>query len=254
MADYHVANGNKSNGAKTKRGRLSILTANVSCGERCWSPVLPAIEREEDRQAPLVAVNSSLKPGSYLEEQLAYQAALSLQQWDRLHRYERAQTAYMMKQALDDPFGETDSARILMETGVSALKAQLSSVAGFIELLQILPIADPAKRIQPADGRLLLLNAAAYCARGVPTEQPFAEPPEWTWGVVIEGLSELAADCGKSIDRLLKSLREWAIAEHERLSSTLREVRPYLNARLFIRGANLSTSTTPRFSGGSSRS
>jgi hypothetical protein len=85
MADYHVANGNKSNGAKTKRCRLSILTANVSCGERCWSPVLAPIETEEAWQRRLAAVTVSLKPGSYLEEQLAYQAALSLQQWDRLH-------------------------------------------------------------------------------------------------------------------------------------------------------------------------
>jgi hypothetical protein len=51
-------NGVKSNGAKTKRGRLSILTANVSCGERCWSSVLPAIETEEDWQARLVAVTA----------------------------------------------------------------------------------------------------------------------------------------------------------------------------------------------------
>jgi hypothetical protein len=115
----------------SRKGKLSILTANVSCGERCWSPVLPGIETEEDWQARLAAVTASLKPASYLEEQLAYQAALSLQQWDRLHRYERAQIAHQMREALDDPFGEhTDSARTVMEMGVAALKAQSAPTKG----------------------------------------------------------------------------------------------------------------------------
>jgi hypothetical protein len=154
-------NGVKSNGPKTREGKLTILSFKVVDGSRCWSPVLPAIEREEDWQARLAAVTASLKPGSYLEEQLAYQTALTLQQWDRLHRYERAQTAHQMKEALDDPFGEhTDSARTVLEMGVASLKVQLSHVTRLVELLQILPVVDPSKPIEPSDGRLLLLNAA----------------------------------------------------------------------------------------------
>src|SRR5207237_6291305 len=124
-----------------------------------------------------------------LEEQLAYQAALSLQQWDRLHRYERAQTAYMMKEALDDPFGDhtgREAAHILLEAGLVAIKAQLSSVTRLVELLQILPIADPTKPIEPTDGRSLLLSTATYCAKGTAqVEQPFAERPEWSWSVRV---------------------------------------------------------------------
>jgi hypothetical protein len=95
-------NGCKSNGAKTREGKLTILSVKVVDGSRCWSPVLPAVEREEDWQARLSAVTASLNPGNYLEEQLAYQAALSLQQWDRLHRYERAQTAHHMNEAVNE--------------------------------------------------------------------------------------------------------------------------------------------------------
>jgi hypothetical protein len=94
-----------------------------------------------------------LKPGSYLEEQLAYQAALSLQQWNRLHRYERAQTAHHIKAAGDDPFGDharSQAAHTLLEAGLAAIKGQLSSVTRVIELLAILPVADPAKPIEPA--------------------------------------------------------------------------------------------------------
>jgi hypothetical protein len=234
-------NGCKSNGYKTREGKLTILSAKVIDGSRCWSPVLPAIETEEDWQARLVAVNSSLKPGSYLEEQLAYQAALSLQQWDRLHRYERAQTAHQMKETLDDPFGEhTDRARTVMEMGAAALKSQLSNVTRLAELLAILPVAEPSKPIEPSDGRLLLYSAAAYCAKGTaPDEQSFAEPRAWTWGVVLEGFTELATDCGKSVDRLLESLGEWALTEHERLSFTLRDGTPVLERALVHQGSEL---------------
>ena len=64
-------NGVKSNGTKSRKGKLTILSANAVNGGRCWSPVLPAIETEEDWQARLAAVTASPKPGSYLEEQLA---------------------------------------------------------------------------------------------------------------------------------------------------------------------------------------
>jgi hypothetical protein len=241
MARTGNGNGCKSNGAKTRQGKLTILSAKVVDGSRCWSPVLPAIEREEDWQARLAAVTASLQPGSYLEEQLAYQAALSLQQWDRLHRFEKAQTAHQMEEVVNDPFSEhREAAHTVLEAGLVAIKAQLSSVTRLIELLQILPVADPAKPIQPADGRLLLMSAATWCAKGAaPTGQPFTEPPQWTWGVVIEGLSELAADCGKSVQRLLESLGEWALSRHQHLSSTLSHGTPVLERALVHEGSAL---------------
>jgi hypothetical protein len=184
-----------------------------------------------------------LQPGSYFEEQLAYQAALSLQQWDRLHRFEKAQIAHQMEEVVNDPFGdhtENQAAHSLLEAGLVTIKTQLSSATRLIELLQILPAADPAKPIQPGDGRLLLLSAAAYCARGAPpSEQPFTEPAEWTWRVVIEGFTELATDCGKSVEKLVESLLEWTLSEHDRLASTLKDGTPVLERALVHQGSAL---------------
>jgi hypothetical protein len=90
----HTGNGN---GVKTQRRENQARAAINPERQRivwraCWSPVLPCIETEADWQARLAAVTASLKPATYLEQQLAYQAALSLQQWDRLHRYELPMT------------------------------------------------------------------------------------------------------------------------------------------------------------------
>jgi hypothetical protein len=100
------SNGPKSNGVKTKRGRLSIITANVGNGMRCWSPVLPGIETEEEWEKLLSDVREHLKPGSPFEERLAYNAALTLQQWNRLHRYDKARISHQMQEAVHDSFAE----------------------------------------------------------------------------------------------------------------------------------------------------
>ena len=70
-----------------------------------------------------------------------------------------------MKETLDDPFGDhagSEAAHTLLEAGLAAVKVQLSNVTRLVELLAILPVADPAKPIDPADGRLLLMIAAAW--------------------------------------------------------------------------------------------
>jgi hypothetical protein len=84
-------NGPKSSGYKTEDGRISIITHAVADGSRCWTPVLPT-ESEEEWQKRLDGIIASLNPGSYLEEQLARQVALTFQQWDRLHRHEKIKT------------------------------------------------------------------------------------------------------------------------------------------------------------------
>jgi hypothetical protein len=126
--------------------------------------------------------------------------------------------------------------------GVAALKAQLSSITRLIELLQILPIADPSKPIDPSDGRLLLYSAATYCAKdSTPGEQPFSEPGAWTLGVVLEGLAELAADCGKPVESCSKQSDNGSLPSTSGFLPRSGTARPYLNVRLFTRGASLST-------------
>jgi hypothetical protein len=81
--------GCQSNGFATDRGRLTIIGARTSNGARSFTPVLPGIESKADWDAHLSRIQASLAPGNYLEEQLAYKVALTLQQWTRLERYER---------------------------------------------------------------------------------------------------------------------------------------------------------------------
>ena len=70
-----MANGHKSNGTTTERGRLTIIGAGTSNGARTFSPVLPGIETQEEWDSHLAAITASLNPGNYLEEQLAYKVA-----------------------------------------------------------------------------------------------------------------------------------------------------------------------------------
>ena len=58
-------------------------------------------------------------------------------------------------------------------------------------------------------------------------------------GVVLEGFSELAADYGKPVEKLLEAVGGWALAEHERLSSTLRDGTPVLERALVNQGSEL---------------
>jgi hypothetical protein len=239
------SNGPKSNGAKTKRGRLSIITANVGNGMRCWSPVLPGIETEEEWEKLLNDVREHLNPGSPFEERLLYNVALTMQQWNRLHRYDKARISHRMQEVVHDPFAEHGEAAgaaagVLMERGLSATKEHLTQIERLIEVLDSLPHADQQKPITPEDGRLVLRQAFKLCVKDSGNEQPFEEPPEWTWGAVIGGLSELASDCRKPPSELFESLRDWAIAEAGRLREMLKDGVSVLERCLCHSGTPLS--------------
>src|SRR5215471_13681554 len=115
--------GCQSNGFTSAKGRLSIIDAATSNGSRSFSPVLPGIETQADWDAHLARIQASLSPGNYLEEQLCYKVALTLQQWHRLDRYEHASLVRSMDDGGDvfHPIDET-ARRLVMEAGVHALK------------------------------------------------------------------------------------------------------------------------------------
>jgi hypothetical protein len=164
------SNGPKSIGYKTERGRISIITHGTVNGTRSWTPVLPT-ESEEDWQKRMDGIMASLNPGSYLEEQLARQAALILQQWDRLHRHEKIKTVHEMREFLTDPFAEhgenSEAALALLETGVGTTREQLTRIDRLQTLLDFMPSADPQKPIADSDAR----KARSPCARRVRTER-----------------------------------------------------------------------------------
>src|SRR5215471_8354193 len=198
--------GCQSNGFTSAKGRLSIIDAATSNGSRSFSPVLPGIETQADWDRHLAGVQASLSPGNYLEEQLCYKVALTLQQWHRLDRYERASLIHSMEDGGDNFFLHSDeSARqLVMEAGIAALKERSALAAHIIELATVAISMAPEKPIVPSDGRLLLELAFASEAKDkAPGEPPFDEPPQWTWGVVQEGLTELGKATGKSVEKIL---------------------------------------------------
>lgn len=244
MPPPSAQNGRHSAGAKTKAGKLSILTANVSNGARCWTPVLPT-ESKQEWQQRLDGITASLSPGSYLEEQLARQAALILQQWDRLHRYDKIKTVHEMREFLADPFTESgghgEAAMALLETGVGAVREQLNRIERLQALLEFMPAADPQKPIADSDARLILESAIALCTKAANGEAPFSELEQpWTWGAVISGLAELASDCRKSSEALYEALCSLVQNERQRLSVMLKEGPMLLERRLVHNGTALS--------------
>src|SRR5215470_3887435 len=100
--------GCQSNGFTSAKGRLTIVGAQTSNGSRSFTPVLPGLETQADWDEHLARVQASLAPGNYLEEQLSYKVALTLRQWDRLDRYERATLIRSMEDGSDDVFHHDD--------------------------------------------------------------------------------------------------------------------------------------------------
>jgi hypothetical protein len=114
----------QSNGFTTDRGRLTIVGAGTSNGARSFTPVLRGIETQADWDAHLARIQASLAPGDYLEELLCYKVALTMQQWHRLGRYERATILRSMEDRSEDIFHDDDETarRLVMEAGVYALR------------------------------------------------------------------------------------------------------------------------------------
>ena len=128
---------------------------------------------------------------------------MTLQQWRRLDRYERAATVREMNETAEEPFGG-EEANAIMEAGVKALKERSALAGRLIELATACPSMDPSAPIAPPDGRLLLCAAFAgeLKKKANLQEPPIEEPPHWTWGAVREGLSELATATGKSVEQI----------------------------------------------------
>jgi hypothetical protein len=209
-------------------GRLTIIGASTSNGSRCFEPWLPGIESKEQWEAHLAGVRASLGPGSYLEETTAYRIAITLQQWQRLDRYERASTIRAFEGSGEEHFyddGELGPLKAVLEIGVAGLKERLALAERVIYLASVASGMDPKEAIAPADGRLLLLAAFAGELKGKSpsAEQPFEEPAQWTWGAVQEGLGELATATGKALEKILLAVCRQAATEREQAQVALKE-------------------------------
>jgi len=54
-------------------------------------------------------------------------------------------------------------------------------------------------------------------------EPPFDEPPQWTWGVVQEGLEELARATGKSVEKILLAVCKQAAEQRQEALEALEQ-------------------------------
>jgi hypothetical protein len=190
--------GCQSNGFTSAKGRLSIIGAATSNGSRSFSPVLPGIETQADWDAHPARIQASLAPGNYLEEQLSYKVALTLQQWHRLDRYERAALVHSMEEGEDIFHHGAETAQLVMEAGVHALRERCAIATHILELALSAMSMASEQPIAPPDGRLLLGVAFSSQTKGeADGEPPFDEPSQWTWGVVRQGLAEVAKATGK---------------------------------------------------------
>jgi len=234
--------GRQSNGFTTDRGRLTIIGAGTSNGAQSFSPVLPGIETQADWDLHLARIQASLSPGNYLEEQLSYKVALTLQQWHRLDRYERASLVHSMEDGGDNFFLHSDdSARqLVMEAGVATLKERSALASRLIELASQAISMAPEEPIAPPDGRLLLAAAFTSEAKGkVDGESPFDDPPQWTWGIVQEGLTELGKATGKSVEKLLLAVCKQATEQRQEALEALEQGVPQLERCLVHSGTPL---------------
>ena len=124
-----------------------------------------------------------------------------------MDRYERASTIRAFEGSGEEHFyddGELGPVKAVLELGVAGLKERVALADRVIYLASVANGMDPSEAITPTDGRLLLLAAFAGELKGkaAGSEQPFEEPPRWTWGAVQEGLSELAAATGKAVEKI----------------------------------------------------
>ena len=145
-----------------------------------------------------------------------------------------------MEEAGEEPFGG-DEAQTVMEVGVQALKERSALASGLIELATACPSMDPSTPIAPSDGRLLLCAAFAGELKEKTSlkESPFDEPPHWIWGAVQEGLSELAAATGKSVEQILLVVCRQASEQREVAEAALNAGVPKLELALVQHGTAL---------------
>jgi len=229
-------------GQKSELNRLTIIGAATSNGSRSFSPVLPGIETQADWDAHLAGVKGTLSPGSYVENWIAYQAALTMRQGDRLNIYDRAATVRAMEEGESESFhyyddDEEKPARLLvMESGVRALQERAAVAEHLIDLATVLTSMEPGRAIAPADGRLLLsLCFAAEAKAGGEID----EPPCWTWGVVQEGLAELAKASGKSVEKILLAVCKKAAEQRREALEAIEEGVPQLERKLLHQSTSL---------------
>src|SRR5262249_47257391 len=130
--------------------------------------------------------------------------------------------------------------QLVMEAGVHALKERAALATHIVELATVAISMEPDQPIAPSDGRLLLSLAFALEAKGKAAgEAPFDEPPQWTWGLVQEGLTELSKATGKPVEKILLGVCKQASEQRQEAIEALEQGVPQLERCLVHDGTPL---------------
>ena len=159
-------------------------------------------------------------PGNYLEEQLAYRVALTLQQWNRLDRSERVTLVRSMENREDILHPLDETAQLVMKAGVHALRERSALATRILELATVVMSMDSEQLVEPTDARLLL-NGACLQANGKAGAPAIAEPPQWNWGALQERLTSLSEASGKSVEKILLAVCRRAAEERQEAEEAL---------------------------------
>jgi hypothetical protein len=221
-----MANGHKSHGFTTDRGRVTIVGAGTSNGAICFTPILPG-ENEHEWQAHLSGLQTRFAPADTLEEEMVFQLAISFWQARRLSRYEKAALHAQMDAASEEEklFGKGDAFSQVLTRGVESIAAEISELSRLLELAELAALAEDHTPLDAADALLLLQGVLEMTIKGKTVNEAFTGLPVegWTWAMIRENLNDLAEVSGKSVAALLFALCRRVRDELEELRATLAE-------------------------------
>jgi hypothetical protein len=221
-----MANGHKSRGFTTDRGRVTIVGARTSNGAICFTPILPG-ENEHEWQTHLNGLQSRFVPADTLEEEMVFQLAISFWQARRLHRYEKAAVHAQMDAAAEEGklFGKGDAFSQVLARGVESIEAAIAELSRLLELAELVTLAEDSAPLETTDAFLLLQRVLEMTIKGKTVHEAFTGLPVegWTWAIVRENLNDLAEVSGKSVAALLLALCRRVRDELEELRATLVE-------------------------------
>jgi hypothetical protein len=221
-----MANGHKSHGFTTDRGRVTIVGAGTSNGAICFTPVLPG-ENEHEWQAHLSGLQTRFAPADTLEEEMVFQLAIAFWQARRLSRYEKAALHAQMDAASEDGelLGRGDALSQVLSRGVESIEAEIAGLSKLLELAELAALAEDSTPLETPDAFLLLQRVLEMTIKGKTVNEAFTGLPlsGWTWATIRENLNDLAEGIGKSAAALLLALCRRVRDELEELRQTLAE-------------------------------
>jgi hypothetical protein len=215
-------------GPATQEGKEVVKWNATRHGIRSPAPVVPGIERTEDREEHRDGILESLQPEGHLELVLAERAALLSWRLRRVIRFETESIALYQEQIEEDLARQRRfGSGVLGAYHPEEVHWELKDAQRTHRTLTKLPGLPGDKHLSGADAAGVLWGVSAYIEdedlqkvqppSGVPewagVEGDTAEWDGWTVGVVMEYVDSMASEAGESPEELLEAATEKARLE-----------------------------------------